>query len=85
MKTDAEIDAMADGDFYHHMLAQDHREWAKQANRKMKLGLDTEREDQLASWFANAMCAVIDREHAGYIRARLDAEKAEDLQKPKTD
>lgn len=76
--SDAEIDAMSDGDFYHHMLTQDHYEWARQANRKAKLGLDASAVETLASWFANAMMAQVDRASAGYIRARLDAEKAED-------
>src|SRR5688572_999644 len=75
---DNEIDAMSDGDFYHHMLDKDHYEWARQANRKLGLGLSKDAEDSLASYFASAMCAVTDREHAPYIRARLDAEAAED-------
>jgi hypothetical protein len=77
-KTDAEVDAMSDGDFYHHMLWADHREWARQIDRRMKLRLDVDTRDALASWVASIMCAVTDRENAGYIRARLDAEKAED-------
>ena len=73
--TDEEVDAMNSGDFYHHMLWQGHREWARQANRMMKLGLDADAEDALGSWFASAMCSVTDRENSGHIRARLDAEK----------
>jgi hypothetical protein len=80
-KTDEELDAMTDGDFYHYMLDKDHYVWAQQANRKLKLGLSADAVDSLATWFASAMCAVKDREHAGYIRARLDAEHEEDLQK----
>ena len=80
--TDAEIDAMSDGDFYHHMLDKDHYEWARQANRKLKLGLSDDEQEALGGWFASAQMAVVDRPSAGYIRARLDAEKAEDLQKP---
>ena len=76
--TDAELDAMSDGEFYHYMLDKDHCEWARQANRKLQLGLSPDREHSLATYFASAMCAVIDRPHADYIRARLDAEKAED-------
>jgi hypothetical protein len=78
-KTDNEIDAMSDGEFYHYMLHKDHCEWARQANRKLILGLSPEAEESLATYFASAMCAVIDRPDADYIEARLDAEKAEDL------
>lgn len=78
MTMDAEIDAMSDGEFYHYMLDKDHYEWARQANRKLGLGLPEDAEQSLATYFASAMCAVEDRKHASYIRARLDAEKAED-------
>lgn len=75
--TDEELDAMSDGNFYHYMLSQDAREWARQANRKGKLGLDANGEECLCTWMANAMCAVIDRPSADYIRARLDSEHRE--------
>ena len=77
MKTDQELDAMSDGDFYHAMLFEDHYQWARQANRKGGLGLDAKGEECLATWFANAMCAVVDRPAANYIRARLDSEHEE--------
>lgn len=77
--TDDEIAALSDGDFYHYMLNKDHTHWAKWANRTGKLGLSEESEHVLATWFASAQMAVTDRVHASYIRARLDAEKAEDV------
>lgn len=79
--TDAELDALSDGEFYFYMLNQDHCEWARQANRRMKLGLDSGTEHSLGTWFASAMCAVKDRDHASYIRLRLDAENREDQEK----
>lgn len=77
-KTDAEVDAMSDGYFYHYMLDKDHVEWARQANRKGKLGLDANSEACLATWFANAMMSKIDRQDADYIKARLDSEHGVD-------
>jgi hypothetical protein len=78
--TDAEIDAMSDGDFYHYMLDKNCYEWARHCNRKMGLVLNPTLEEMLATWFASCSMAMVDRPNAGYIRARLDAEKAEDLQ-----
>jgi hypothetical protein len=75
--TDEELDAMSDGNFYHYMLSQDHREWARQANRRGGFGFNPDQEDCLATWFANVMCAVIDRPNADYIRVRLDSEHRE--------
>lgn len=77
-KTDAEVDALSEGDFYHYMLDKDHVEWARHANRMSKLGLDKNGEECLATWFASAMMAGVDRDAEEYIRARLDAEHAED-------
>jgi hypothetical protein len=74
VKSDEEIRAMSDGDFYHYMLDKDHTHWAKWANVMGKLNLNQEDEHVLSAWFASAQMAVIDREHAGYIRARLDSE-----------
>lgn len=74
LKPDEEVDAMSDGYFYLYMLDKDHLEWARQANRKGGLGLNPDQEARLASWFANAMCAMIDRDDAGYIKARLDSD-----------
>ncbi len=76
--TDEEIDAMSDGDFYYWLLDKDQFVWARQANRKGRLGLNADQEATLSTWFANAQMAAIDRPDAGYIRARLDAEKDED-------
>ncbi len=75
--TNEEIDALPDGEFYHYMLNQDHRAWAKHCNRRMGLGLDAGAEMALGGWFANAMMAMEDRKQAQYIRARLDAEREE--------
>lgn len=72
--TDEELDAMSDGNFYHYMLSQDAREWARQANRRSLLRLDKTGEEMLTIWFANAMQSIIDRPNADYIRARLDSE-----------
>jgi hypothetical protein len=80
-KADSELDSMSDGDFYHFMLDKDHQEWARAANRRLRLGLNADQVDGLATWFASAMCAVEDRKNADYIRVRLDAESAEDLRK----
>ena len=77
-KTDAEIDAMSDGDFYHHMLNEDQYMWAYQCNRKLKLDLTADQVEGLATWFANAQMAALERPSADYIRARLDAENEED-------
>lgn len=79
---DTEIDAMSDGDFYHYMLDKDAYEWARQCNRKLGLNFNPDLLDSLAGWFANCAMAMVDRPNAGYIRARIDAEKAEDLRKP---
>lgn len=76
-KSDAEVDAMSDGDFYLYMLTQDHCTWAKWANKKSQLGLNPLQEGILATWFANAMCAVVDRPRADYIRARIDSESSQ--------
>lgn len=78
MKTDMEIDAMSSGEFYHYMLDKNGFEWAKQANRMARLGLDAAAEHTLGTWFANAQMAMTDRQHADYIKLRLDAEQAED-------
>jgi hypothetical protein len=75
--TAAEIDAMSDGEFCYYMLDKDHYEWARHCNRKLDLGLSADKEDSLATWFAAAQMAVMDRPSKGYIRARLDAEARE--------
>lgn len=71
--SDEQIDAMSDGNFYHYMLDKDHYEWARQINRRGKLGLDTTKEETLAIYLASAMTAQEDRPSANYIRARLDS------------
>jgi hypothetical protein len=78
---DETIDAMSDGEFYHYMLDKNCYEWARQARRKLNLPITDSDEDALAGWFASCAMAMVDRPNADAIRARLDAEKAEDLQK----
>lgn len=48
LKSDAEVGAMSDGDFYHYMLDKSHVEWAKWANIKSDLGLSKGAEECLA-------------------------------------
>lgn len=76
--TPEEVDALEGGDLYHYLLDKDHNEWARVINRQAKFELSADQEEMLGVWLASAMMAPIDRPNAGYIRARLDAEKAED-------
>jgi hypothetical protein len=78
---DETIDAMSDGEFYHYMLDKNCYEWARQARRKLNLAISDDQEEGLAGYFASCAMAIIDAPNAKAIRARLDAEAAEDLQK----